>query len=388
MNKIGVLLISMLSFGSLMGQSVGMEIKPVRVLSNHEVANTASSMEYGYCGDMYTTIGWPNMEVRMRASIQIPTEIAERFSGVEISKVLVGIGDAETKDAQIFITQSLQNTEHIYVQDVNLEPSVWNEITLDEPYTIDGDEIFIGYELTAGGVGVQNYHAIAVDNENPNKYGDYIGTYSEGEWSDIHLSEVNLGNVCIKLVLTGDNLPQYDMELQSLTVKEYMRTGEEFSISGVVKNFGAKDIGSYNVECQIDQQEPMLFTVSDEVKSNSINQFEIDGLTISEDGVHELRITVVSLDGNEDEYPANNSLTESVTCMSNLANRKVLLEQFSTMSCSNCPAAHTVIEKILSERDDVAWVCIMPGIIMIPILSMLHANTQHSTILRAHMLRP
>lgn len=325
----------------------------------YEGEESATSMEFGYCGELSSTIGWSNVsEVTLRAAIQLSKDIATRFNGAQISKILAYVGEASYFESSIFITQGLQDEENIYDQEISLTPNSWNEISLTEPYTIDGDEIFVGYQTTAGstnstGVGV---YAIGVDNEEANPYGDYIGTFSGESWNYIHLSEAGLGNVCIRLVLTGDNLPQYDLELQNIIVKEYLRTGDDFSIKGSIKNHGAKAIDFYDVQYQIGNNDPVTVTLDSRIEPAGIEEFTIEGIKTETDGKFDIVVTITDLDGHSDEDTSNNSLTATINSLSNLATRKVLLEQFSTSQCVNCPRAHEILETIVGDSDDVAWV--------------------------------
>lgn len=321
--------------------------------------SSSVSMEFGYCGEFSSPIGWGNVsEVTLRAAIQLPKDIATRFKGAQISKVLAYVCEASYFESSIFITQGLQDEENIYDQEISLTPNCWNEISLTEPYTIDGDEIFVGYQTIAGstsdtGVGV---FAIGVDNKEADPCGDYIGTFSGESWSYMHLSEAGLGNVCIRLVLTGDNLPQYDLELQNITVKENIRTGDEFSIKGSIKNHGAKAIDFYDVQYQIGDNAPVTVTLDSRIEPAGIEEFVIEGIKTEADGKFDVVVTITDLDGHADEDPSNNSLTKTINSLSNLATRKVLLEQFSTAQCSNCPRAHEILETIVGDSDDVAWV--------------------------------
>ena len=112
----------------------------------YEAEASESSMEFGYCGEMATYIGWSNAaEATLRGTIQIPTETALRFEGAKVSKVLVALGNTNFFDSSIYISQGLEDEENVYDQEAEFMPGTWNEIALDEPYTIDGTEFFIGF---------------------------------------------------------------------------------------------------------------------------------------------------------------------------------------------------------------------------------------------------
>lgn len=312
-----------------------------------------NTLVFGYCGDMTNIVGY-GVECKIRAAIEITPEVATKFQGAQISQLQIGIGNAPGSEAKIFITRSLDSSEMLYTQDVNFKMNMWNEITLDTPYTISEESFFVGYEMLAP----EKKYPIAVDDNKACAQGDWCAMYDEtsGKWIWEHIGESGYGNICLRLVLGGDKLPQYDLALENIQISEYVGTGKAFSIEGTVKNEGVQDVQSFEITHQIGNADPVATTFNAAVASGSSATFIIPDIIIAEDGEYEVKVEVKSINGDADTYTNNNSYTQTIKSLSNLATRKILIEEFSTTSCGNCPRAHTMMKNITADRDDIALV--------------------------------
>lgn len=314
----------------------------------------AMSMEYGYCGDLEGVIGWGTAGL-IRAVMEIPAEIATKYQGAKITGVLTGLGNDAGFDAKIIILNSLDDEEAAYSQDVVFNAEQWNETTLTEPYVLDGEKFYVGYELAVSNA---NTYPVGVDNEDAVPYGDLCAMYdAETEkWVWEHLADFNFGNNCIKVILSGENLPKYDLALTSVSVPDYIHTGKPFSIVGKVKNLAALDVETFEISCQIGDAEPMVSTIDTSVAKSVTAEFRIDNLVINEVGAHDVRLEIVSVENNLDEDVSNNIQVKTVQGIPDAVSRKVLIEEFSTTQCSNCPRAHEMMKNITEGRDDIALV--------------------------------
>lgn len=353
--KLKSLLLSLLSILAVTNINAQDVIKMQHPIAN-EASNQQPHIELSYCNDMHTTIGWNYIEVRLIAAIQIPEEIASKYIGAELSEIQVGIGGATGKDAEVFVATDIEYTDDIYTQAVSFSPNKWNNITLDEPYIIDGSEFFIGYRLTVGSSTTKDY-ALAVDNGPANAYGDWYGTYVEDEerWELAHLSDANLGNACIRGIISGDNLPKYDISLDRIDHRPYVMPNKEFKLEGIIHNYGCETISNFDVTYTIgDQKQIVTVETTDGIKGGKTGTFIIDNAIIDADGTYDVDVTISNPNGNEDIDATNNSAKSSIICRSDMFQRNVLLEQFSTTQCGNCPAAHKLLGSLVNEN--VVWV--------------------------------
>ncbi len=322
-----------------------------------KAAMAENTLEFGYCGDLAQYLGF-GMKGTFRALMKVTAADATKFAGTQIVSVKVGLGSFSSNPAaKIVILSDLNGSEPIYSQDFTPVKEDWNEVALGTPYTLDSKEFYVGYEIYASSA--QNY-PFGIDALTANANGDIVGYYDEksGAYQYLSLGSQGFGNNCIKLVLAGDNLPKYDLAVEDLTVKQYITTGSEFSISATIKNAASEAISTFDVAYQIGDTEPVVSTITlDAPLANTQSYtFSIDKLVVNEDGAYDVTVTVSNPNGQADEYEADNSMTKAFTALSTLVPRKVLLENFSTAQCGNCPRVHEFIKGILKDRSDVAWV--------------------------------
>lgn len=325
-----------------------------RAMAPQAVAEETPSMEYGYCGTLERQIGWGEAGT-IRAVIEIPQEVSAKYQGAQITQVLAGIGNDAGADAKVIIMRTLDDSELLYSQNTKFTKNDWNTVEMETPFTLDGNGFYIGYELT---VSSKDTYPVGVDAEEPSPMGDLCAMYNTqlNEWIWEHLADYNFGNNCIKIVLTGDNLPKYNLALQNITIKEYVRTGAPFAISGTVKNIAALTAETFEVSYKIGDMPAVANIINTPVASGATANFTIEDIVIEQDGVFDITVEITSVGGNADEDNSDNSFTKKVNCMSNLVPRKILIEEFSTTQCGNCPRMHTVLKDIREGREDIALV--------------------------------
>ena len=82
-----------------------------------------------------------------KAAIYIPAEVAKMYEGKQITHVRVGLA-AKAKTVKAFITKDL-NGEYLAQRTQRDQLKGFNEIKFAEPWTIDGEGFYIGYEFEA-----------------------------------------------------------------------------------------------------------------------------------------------------------------------------------------------------------------------------------------------
>ncbi len=344
-----------LCLAATLAASSASRIQMSRVMPQPFHASTdAPSIEYGYCGDLEGTIGW-DAAGTIRAVIEIPTEIAIKYQGAKITQVLAGLGNDAGSNAKVIIFNSLSDTDLLYSQDVTFVADRWNTVELATPFTLNGKAIYIGYELT---VTDSKTYPVGIDHQKAVPQGDLCSMQNPDtkEWVWEHLADYGFGNNCIKVVMEGDNLPKYDLALTNVVIQEYVHTGEGFSIRGTVENKAGLDAETFNIAYQIGNGEPVVSKINTLVAKSSTAEFSIDNITIAEDGSYDIKIEITEVAGHPDEDISNNTLSKTVHSLSNMPKRKILIEEFSTAQCGNCPRAHQIMKNITDGRNDISLV--------------------------------
>lgn len=310
-------------------------------------AQKSTSMRIGYTeGSMNLNLG-SGITFVIKGAIQFPASYMERLKGGKITVIRLAIGDElSEQDNNVFITDHLEGTP-LYSQKVERLNRGWNEIVLDTPFEITGEEIFIGFKYKSSG------EVISFDGKNDNNYANWLAhAQLEDELAWTHQSG---GCLNLQAIVSGDNLPQNDISLNEIRAKKYAHPGMGTPVDLIVKNMAAADIHSLEVTYTVEDQDPVTTTIDNlSIKNNELGIASLGDIIINQNGIYNLSVKVNKVNGENDEDPVNNEGTiENIICKADYTNRKVLLEQFSTMKCINCPNAHKVLEDALKFKRDI-----------------------------------
>ncbi len=169
-------------------------------------------------------IGNPNADYQWTVAARFPADMLAPYRGMKINKVSVFVNDPplETK-LQIYgmggLTK-LQAGELLYEQDFQPIGGEWYEVMLDEPFYVDGQDLWVGYYLS----GLQGTYVPGTDEGPEHPDGQWI-TFG-GAWMRLIEANATLdGNWHIRAHLDGYNVPQWlsvDPAEGTLGQDEYM----------------------------------------------------------------------------------------------------------------------------------------------------------------------
>ena len=202
----------------------------------------------GYCSDDLEgadVIGIEG-EARLSAAIRLPKATMQRYKDGKIVRIQVALREGVEK-ASVWIRKALGESS-VVVQSLGTVQYGWNEVTLNEPFSVDGDELYIGYTFTqpdgvrgilAKGSGDENTSLVAVDNQ----------------WADYHNDGV--GILFIRAVVEAE-LPDYDMAvIDGSTDSLCYAAGSEMNASVCVENLGTQNVSAYTLSWSLDGGEPV-----------------------------------------------------------------------------------------------------------------------------------
>lgn len=345
MKKIAILLTALLLLASETAQPAN---KVVR-----EADGKSTQMRIGHTdGNMALNLGLGGMAVIIQGAIQFPAEYMQKVAGSKITTVRLAIGcELSEQNNYIFITNDL-NKPFTYKQTVEKLEKGWNDIRLDTPFDVTGEELFIGFRYCSSGT------PLSLDGREMNNQANWIRLLQSDDQPDIAWQHQDGGCHNLQAILEGDGLPQHDVEVQKLVAKRYAQTGGKAPINLIVRNMAASDINSLEVACTIEGEEPVVYTVDQlNIASNDVAFVKVGDITFEKNGIYNLDVQINKVNGAEDENAADNSgKVENIIAKKEYTNRKVLLEHFSTMNCPNCPSAHKTIDDALLYRDDIIHV--------------------------------
>lgn len=314
-------------------------------------------------------LGYTNMEVDRNAclgfddfgdpgvslqAIRLSPEMLAPHIGKQLSGMRFGVGE-EVDDVTVFVRKTLTG-ENVVEANVSKCGPTWNYVKFDEPLTIDGTELYVGYSYYHEG---ERY----VIGNDPSGFVDgscYLGYKSALEdYFDDYSSEMwNMGMLLIQAVI-GDDLADYgrsvsliDTDLPvnvqqdaplDVTLDVFNTSWDAANSIVVTAKVGDEEVGTetYNFEGGLQPRTSAEIVWEDLVLSKAANvAFEIS-----------------TVDGKSNAATLQYWSQDCGVYEGEGFPRKLVLEYFSGQGCSNCPTGTEAVNALIfGHEDDV--VCI------------------------------
>lgn len=282
-------------------------------------------------------------------AIKLTQSKAELLKGHSIASVNAAFCSSRFSDFTLFITSDLDGTP-LYSQELDGSSSSWTEYTLDTPYEITGEEIYIGFTGTIS----TSYSPLSFDGSTGYPGTTYV--YDDGTWEDYYDAGLGSGNIQIVL---ADDYSFTDASLRMASMDGYYKSGESYDLScGELFNFGSDTITSIDVTYTIGDGDAQTLTFDGlSVESGALYDIVLPSVTFAESGVYATEVSITAVNGGDnDADSSDNSDDTTLSVYPGDMSRNYLVENFTTQSCTNCPRGHTLLEGAVGDRDDVVIV--------------------------------
>lgn len=322
-----------------------------------------SGMELSYCDGHYTANSkYKSSKSKewISAAIYIPAGMLNTFAGNNIDSIRVGLASKLNVDTLKVWLRTDLNGDNLAESTITkqTQPKIlkgWNAIALDKPYAItSGDKgLYIGYSFYQKGASGA-ISALSI----PTPNGLWLKMPDE-QWTDRSAE----GVLSIEGLVYGDKLPKINLALKSLSVQPvFVIDKGKLKITGQVKNLATQTITGFDVVAKIDGIDKNYSVHVD--STVAYRQEKFFTVTVNPDikqvGQDKVTVTLNNLNEGADEDPSDNTLTEAFTVVQHDFTRKVLVEEFTTEKCTNCPRManwiHTGLEKD-AFKDNVIVAC-------------------------------
>ncbi len=323
-----------------------------------------NALYVGYCdGELQTSsnqaFGTKDKDTWVSGAIYLPAGEVKTYAGSNIDSIRVGLvqklGITEMK---VWVRETLDG-EDLVMASIEKKDIVkgWNVIKFEEPYTIPADNttgLYIGYSTYQTS---SNYGMAVLDTPQPNALWTQLGT--NAEWVDRSAE----GTLCLEAIISGDQLPLHNLRLLSLSGPEdYVILRGQMTVTGMVKNVALQTITGFDVETRFDCTDKVYhshvdLTLAHLEESEFSYTIEPD---IQEVGQGTVTVTITHLNEGDDENMDDNTQSRTFDIVSEDFTRRVLLEEFTTERCSNCPRVATFLHNILEDdyyKESVVAVC-------------------------------
>ncbi len=310
--------------------------------SNGEIAASTTLQSTG--------TGWTE------AAIRIPASAWSTYSGSAITSIKAGLVNRINCDTlTVWVRRSLDGDN--LAQGTITRPGNpaiakgWNEVELETPFSLEGSEgdIFVGYSLHHKA----NVNAVSLVEPAMGRT-SYVKLAGTDSWSDVGAS----GVLSIEATVIGPTVPTYDLGIGATTISPNPSQGvHALTIEAVVTNYGSKPVTGFTLSASTPAVSSAITGKFDqEIASGATATVKFDVNPRKSTGAGDVwTVAVTQLEDGADEVAANNEATAVYTFL-----RTVLVEEFTTEQCINCPTAAAKLHEALSQPElagRVAAVC-------------------------------
>lgn len=322
---------------------------------------------YGYCGDPAECVGV--MWQEYSGYVEFPEDFTKRFNGSEVIAVEIASPmNFEDPEVNNFIDIDLQfrralTDEPFYSQPAQLSEKGfdWKRISLDTPLKIEeGKPFFVGYSGIAPTI---DDACFAVDFQyNSDNLGFWLG------WADAATSKMTwesftqyYGNMCLRLVIQGNNLPSDEVSLEWIYPPMFTTTDEPFAVDASIVNNAANEIKKLAFEYTIgNRTDTIEVDVNPPLKYNESTDVNVPGLICSAIGNRLiLDMNIISVNGNDDAK-ITTTLDEDVFVYSIPKGvgyeKNIVVEEGTGTWCGYCPVGIVGMEYMKEKYTDGTYI--------------------------------
>lgn len=275
-----------------------------------------------------------------KAAIYIPAEVAQMYKGLQLTGLRVGL-ERSADQLSVFATTDLNGTPLCTkaAERANLGNNI---VKFDTPYTITGEPFYVGYEVKGDdpAVSVSAYY-----NANANWTNDGSG------WVNNAAANAKTGKaLLIAMRIEGDELP---LETALVGVKDVAtRANSPFHITGRLLNLSAEKIYNYRIGYRIGDGEEQFADFEETVGERSESDFDIAHDGVNNTTTMPLSVRIVSVNGKEDAYSANNAQEARLLFAYVGAQKRAVMEEYTGLYCGYCPRGIVGIQKCQERFGD------------------------------------
>lgn len=331
------------------------------LLASFEVSNAqVSGMNIGYChgklgpfpstSDTYFSDLSTKKQTWTSGAILIKKEKINSLAGNQIREIHAGlISKLNVDSLAVWVSESLDGP--VLSTDTIATPAKgWNTVSLTKPVDITSDmqTLYVGY----------SYHqkstskAMSCTKTPEPGYSCFIRSGND-EWKDYS----NDYAVSVEAMVYGDKLPKYDLTLSALDVQQnYVVDNGNLEFTMKVFNNATVTINGFDAVCTVDGSDDKYTVHCD--SSIAYNESKTITMTVSPTAIQTmdpatrtLTVTLTNLTEGEDEIPSDNTLSGTFNVTLHSFVRNVLLEEFTTEKCTNCPRVASYVHDAMNEPE-------------------------------------
>lgn len=276
------------------------------------------------------------------AAVLLSKESLKAYENNQITTIRVGLAARINIDKlQVWIKDNLEGEPLVAAEIGKSEITKgWNSLELDSPFTINADQdLYIGYSFHQKA----NVKAISIVGK-PLVGISYAKLGDGGNWKDVG----EYGAISLEALVAGEGLNDYDLGILNASISPYPTAGKHaLMVKTAVMNYGTETVEGFEISCESEDVEAISQHFSQELASSQMTslQFIIDPDTSTNSDTN-WTVKISGIDGATDKMADNNAISALCTYL-----KCVLIEEFTTEQCPNCPNAASLLHQALQNQD-------------------------------------
>ncbi|MDE5876189.1 MAG: Omp28-related outer membrane protein [Muribaculaceae bacterium] len=299
------------------------------------VAAHAASLNLGYCFGEIADEGISKVgNATIEGAVVLSEEMLAPYIGAKVTGIRVGLVTAEGVDnLQGWIRDSLEGDN----LDVASGQAVtgWNDIALSGEVVLTGAPVVAGFSFSQE----KAVKCISVVGENND---DARWIAKNGKWEQAKKE----GVLSVELVISSDNLPERDLEIVALSSSSLLPCphGENIMFEVGVRNRALTPVSAVDLVYCLNDGDTVTqhYDVSLDYGQTAALEFNISPEGLTPDVPYLLKVKAIC---EEDDVPENNVTERYIGWYTECYDRKVLVEEFTTEQCANCPRAINTLKQ-------------------------------------------
>lgn len=283
------------------------------------------------------------------AAIFLSPEMLTNFGGCDISGVRASMGARmNISEITVWVRSSL-NGANLCEATVASPSKGWNEGSFATPLTLP-DNISDGYYV--GVTYTQTGATLGISYLNEATPGSAYFKSDGAEWTD----QSDERAYAIEAIMSGDKLPLTNLKIETTEFQPfYALNRDEYKVSATIRNIGLRTVTGFDATVTMeDSPETFVRHFDCEIPTSSTYDFVIvvnPAIRDIADGQRTVTLDITSIDEGEDIDRSDNIALGHYEIIPYDLTRHVLVEEFTTERCSNCPRVAGWLHEVLEQPE-------------------------------------
>ncbi len=315
-------------------------------------AQDVSGLHLGYCDGRLAsagTVGSSKKDVWMSGAIGLSPNDMKPYANCHIDTICAGLVSKLNIDSLVVWVRTSLDGDNLAEGSLTKSDIFkgWNRVGLKQPYTVPAnlqDSLYIGYSYH------QKSSAYGLSIVTPGQPGGFYANIAGEGWQD----RSQEGVLSIEALVYGDNLPKLNLALKAISLQDvFVCDKGTLKVSATVRNIATQTVTGFDFTTTVDGiDEPCVAHVDTTLAYDEEKTVEFTvrpAITEATPDKRKVTVTLAKLNEGDDENMDDNTLSDTIAVARHDYTHNVLVEEFTTEDCSNCPRMANILHEILAS---------------------------------------